>query len=231
METFKYYKRGEGELDTSNFPSIVGQGEITVDVLDEKTFFSLFVLNDYLIDYGYESSIGPKFPVNVRGYIYHMRGDKDVYWPAKVYDLLDNMLIRTEQIQHSNIATVTQPKLNKDTIYTDLGLTPWYTRFVGADGSVHKFMPDIDCESSKVRENGKVVSMKFDTKKVTDAKIDNVVIVDDILGGGKTVQMLVDIIRGSGYTGKLYLWVQYNEGIHPEDFTGQFDGVYLGDDI
>ena len=48
MESFQYYKRGEGELNTSNFPAIVKQGRIVIDNLDCKTFFALSCLNQYI---------------------------------------------------------------------------------------------------------------------------------------------------------------------------------------
>jgi len=100
---------------------------------------------------------------------------------------------------------------------------------VGADSSVPKFFPSIDTYANKVRENGKVVSLDFDMPKKHQIK--RVVIVDDLLGGGATVKMLVDKIKESGYKGEVYLWVQYNEGIHKGEFLNQFNGYYIGQDI
>ena len=48
MESFKYYKRGQGELDTSNFNTLLEQGSLTVETLDSKTFVSLLAFNSYI---------------------------------------------------------------------------------------------------------------------------------------------------------------------------------------
>ena len=149
MVSFKYYKRGQGELDTSNFNTLLEQGSLTVETPQE--------------------------------------------------------------------------------IVSDLEITPWYTQYVGADSSVCKFFPRVDVQAQKVRLDGKVLSNQLE--KPIPQRVNRVVIVDDILGGGATVRMLVESLRKDGFTGEIYLWVRYNEAIHTEDFIDLFKGVYLGDTL
>lgn len=218
---FKYYKRGAGELDTSNFPDIVAAGEVTVGNLDEKTFVSLLALNQFLLP------MMKTVAVKVKGYVAHMRSDKDIYPMSKLYDYLPFLDIEVESIQHESTKKIKSATIDVTKILTDLGLSYWYTQFIGADSSVHKFFPNVNSEAQKVRENGKVVSMDFDLGSPRP-KYHRIVIVDDILGGGATVQMLVDTIRDQGFEGEIYLWIQYDEGIAKPEFYEQFEGVYVG---
>lgn len=225
MERFKYYKRGEGELDTSNFPQIAEHKTIFVNRLDSKTFVSLLALNEYL------RSSGTMIGVIVLGYVDHLRGDKDVYPPANLYGLLDNMVISCQQIQHESTDKIESAQITSAEIAGDLKIMnhKWFTTFIGADSSVSKFFPGVDLQAEKVRENGKVLANVLKGKIPEAAK--RIIIVDDLLGGGATVRMLVDHIREKGFEGEILLWVQYNEGIHSDDFLGLFDNYYIGDTI
>lgn len=227
MESFKYYLRGKGELDTSNFPQLVFQNYVVIDKLDEKTFVSLLSLNTYIKQC--DPSPEEKFIVHIMGYVNHLRGDKDVFSVSSLYGLLDCMSIYTELIQHESTPDVPTPIINGDIVLQDLrNSSPWYTTFVGADASVPKFFPSCAFFAEKIREKGKVKSVSF---TLPDTKAKRIVIVDDILGGGATVQMLVDSIRKQGFTGEIALWVQYNEGIHTKDFLSLFNDYYIGDNI
>lgn len=226
MEQLKYYKRGKGELDTSNFPAILKQGQLTVDVLDEKTFFSLLCFNEYLVRGCGWCGL---FPVMVKGYVHHMRADKDLFDPADLYGMLSSIELHCEKIQHESNGLVQSAQITCADVLKDLDICPWFTRVIGADASVPKFMPDVQQCAQKVREGGKVVSV--DISPTPTPFIKRIVIVDDILGGGTTVKMLVEKLREQGFKGDIFLWVQYNEGIHPEGFTGMFSGVYLGESI
>lgn len=232
METFKYYKRGLGELDTSNFPEIVKQGEITVDNLDEKAFMSLLALDNYLFSVNEEFWSFKLFPVYVTGYVHHMRGDKDVFPVSQLYEILDSLEIICNNIQHESTGKIQSAHINSEIVcqnIPELRKFQNFVQFIGADSSVPKFFPGVGTCASKVREKGKVTSLEFTLlkKEWTGA----VVIVDDILGGGATIQMLVDEIKKQGYNGPIYMWVAYNEGIHKSEFLEQFAGYYLGKDI
>ena len=80
-----------------------------------------------------------------------------------------------------------------------------------------------------MRENGKVVSLDIELKDIDN--YDQIIIVDDILGGGATIQMLIDEIIVYNYSSDIHLWVAYNEDIHSEEFLDQFDSCYLGEEI
>lgn len=228
MQTLKYYKRGQGELDTSNFPDIVNQGKLIIQNLDEKTFVSLLVLNEYM-----ETQAHQMITIVVEGYVAHLRGDKDLYPPSILYGMLNNFVIVCNQIQHEvdggyklKISSIGLKEIQKS--LTDLG---WGTRkYIGADSSVPKFCPEITSCATKVREGGKVIKLDYEYLSVYD-KYDNLIIVDDILGGGATVQMLVDKLKSHNKNANIHLWTQYNEGIHSELFLNQFKSYYIGDKI
>lgn len=216
--TFKYYKRDKGELDTSNFPEILKAKTIIVDTLDEKTFMSLLALNEYCMDVAHITVI-------VTGYIAHLRGDKDVFSVASLYDTLDCLTIVPTGIQHESTHKVQSAKIAASDILRRLELSA--ASYVGADKSVHKFFPGVTIEANKVRTDGKVISTTLD---VTGLPMEgNVIIVDDILGGGATIQAVYDIIRGARPLSDIYLWVAYNEGIHNSEFLDQFADTFIGD--
>ena len=220
MENFKYYRRGTGELDTSNFPDLIQQGYVHVETLNEKTFMSLMALNDCDIPKG--------FMVIVEGYVAHLRADKDFYSPANLYRKLDRMEILCSSIQHEDTPEIKGAQITTSNICTDLGISQWFTTFYGADKSVPKFAPFIVNSADKLRAFGKVVSLDFNAKPPTKGRV---VIVDDLLGGGATIQMLLDKLRNDGYTGEVFLWVAYNEGIHTTSFLDQFNGCFIGDRV
>ncbi len=60
---------------------------------------------------------------------------------------------------------------------------------------------------------------------------ENIIIIDDILGGGATIQAVHDIIKNNHPEKNIYLWVAYNEGIHSGRFLEQFTGYFIGDEI
>lgn len=229
METFKYYKRGKGELDTSNFPDIMKSGTVLVDNLDEKTFVSLLALNMELSRNSFTNS---KVTVYVNGYVAHMRADKDYCDPAELYQYLNCLNIRCMLVQHDSRHGIITNLLSEAQIDSDLNLTTNMYQTVGADSSVYKFFPDVQCQAHKIREEGKVTDLVFEVEWMAheDDEVD-VVIVDDILGGGATVQKLFDIIHKECPNKKIHLWVSYNEGIHTEEFLNQFDSVYIGEEI
>lgn len=226
FETFKYYKRGQGELDTSNFPSILEQGVLHVDTIDSKTFVSLLAFNSWL---GLQRNFINKFPVNVSGYVEHLRGDKDLYPVANIYQLLHLLDITCLQIQHESTPKIKSSIITPFMIETQLGLDESkYLQGIGCDASVSKFMVGpLPC-AKKVRVNGKVLRVDLSMNSL-DPEAAAIVLIDDILGGGATVQMLYDIIRKSHPDLDIYLWVQYNEGIHTDEFLSQFKGYYIGD--
>ena len=231
METpkFKYYRRGTGELDTSNFPEIAEAGRVEVHHLDSRTLVSLTILNHYLcfnyepLEYQLED-----FTVVVTGYVCHMRADKDTLDLSIFYDAL-NFTFDVQKVQHDSRNGIVPGKINKGDVCCSVNTSDWFTRYVGADSSVHKFFPDVDVEAQKIREDGKVVSLDLNIGDISTLK--QVVIVDDILGGGATVQMCVDKIRESGYKGDIVLWCEWNEGIHKPEFLSQFKGYYIGESI
>jgi hypothetical protein len=240
METpkFKYYRRGTGELDTSNFPEIAKAGCVEVHHLDSRTLISLETLKYYLW-YNYS---GRPMKVVVDGYVCHMRADKDAFDPSEAYSHLGRFgfTFDVRKVQHDSRNGIQSGKVDWFNIRKDLikkGSMLEYTKnkrygghfYIGADSSVHKFFPEVDVEARKVRENGKVVSLELDLPDVQDTQA--MIIVDDILGGGATIQMCVDTIRESGYTGDIFLWTEWNEGIHSEDFLKQFAGYYIGENI
>lgn len=228
MEYFKYYKRGAGELDTSNFKEIANQGFVYVDKLDEKTFMSLLAMDRYITLNKAELKSYP-FVTKVKGYVAHLRGDKDVFKVADLYGLLSYVFINCNNIQHESTEFVKSNIMNETQVLKDLEICPWFTHMIGADSSVPKFFPTIQSYATKVRKEGKVVSLDY-TIDFPDA-IKRVVIVDDLVGGGATVQMLVDSLKNQGYKGEIYLWVAYNEGFHSQEFVDQFNGVYLGEEV
>ena len=66
----------------------------------------------------------------------------------------------------------------------------------------------------------------------TNCRNNKIVIVDDILGGGATVQMLVDLLSVGPYASlPLCLYTEYDEGIAPHDFYKQFDRYHTGESI
>lgn len=229
---FKYYRRGTGELDTSNFPDLVKAHRIEVHHLDSRTLISLAMFQKYLqdnhLDLWYDRE---EIEVIVDGYVPHMRADKDLFDPSWAYKEL-GFTFDVRRVQHDSRNGIVTAKIDKDMLLSFDMLnrkTSYFTRFVGADSSVHKFFPDVDVEAQKIRENGKVVSLDLDLGDVTHLK--QVVIVDDILGGGATVKMCVDRIRESGYTGPIFLWTEWNEGIHTPEFLDLFAGYYIGENI
>lgn len=232
MENFNYYLRGKGELNTSNFLSIVEQGVIEVERLDEKTFMSLLALNHYIEEEFVKRGEPFFMKVIVKGYVAHLRGDKDLQPVQVLYSYLKNLNIECLEIQHEQYPRFIHTKLGFTDICNDLQIkvTPWYTLTIGCDGSVSKFFPGVGIQASKVRENGKVVDMdlKFKPKH---SDISRIILVDDLIGGGATVQMLVDIIQDKGYEGELYLWTAYNEGIHDTTLLDQFTAHYIGENI
>ena len=229
---FKYYRRGTGELDTSNFPEIAKVGRVEVHHLNSRTLASLEALEDYLY-YLHTPTDPVDFTVVVTGYVCHMRADKDIWDPSEAYAFLEanGFTFDVRKVQHDSRNGIQSAEIDKPEIMASIRNipSPWFTRYVGADSSVHKFFPDVDVEARKVRENGKVVSLELDMGDVSQLK--QVVIVDDILGGGATIQMCVDKIKESGYTGDIFLWTEWNEGIHPEGFLEQFTGYYIGENI
>ena len=226
MEQFKYYKRGKGELDTSNFKTIALTLRLKVSTLDEKTFTSLLALNHYMQITENSGTIR----VVVEGYVAHLRADKDEYSPANLYLMLDRMEIDCLSVQHESTAKIKSATVDKLRVLEDLDrLSPWFTLFIGADGSVPKFFPDVDICARKVRENGKVTDMAFSMPETSQAK--QIIIVDDLLGGGATIQMLVDIIKASGFAGPIHMWVAYNEGFHTQEFLDQFASYNIGETV
>lgn len=225
MGEFKYYKRGKGELDTSNFPSIAADGDVIIDNLDEKTFMSLLALNEYL------KLNNLKVELFINGYVHHMRSDKDVYPVYNLYKMLDNISFnRCNKVQHTDSDCIQTDIISKELVESCLPNLKGSILFVGADSSVPKFFPDVDIVANKNRSNGKVVSISFDTDNIDN--YDHIVIVDDILGGGATVDMLVDIIEDSNKSFlTLNLWVEYNEGIHKKELLDRFDFYDLGQEI
>lgn len=226
MEEFKYYKRGQGELDTSNFPEICRQGMIVVDKLDSKTFVSLLALHHYI---GEKPTRCPnRLLVTVRGYVDHLRGDKDEFFVAKLYDLLYNLQFSCHSVQHTSTGTIKTSKLSTYQVVSELRIPPTVTtQLLGCDGSVNDFMYFKIPSATKVRENGKVTKLSF-AGSFLDT-VDHYVLVDDILGGGATVQMFYDFLRAKVPDKPISLWVRYNEGIHPPEFLDQFESYYLGD--
>jgi len=226
FETFKYYKRGQGELDTSNFPSILEQGVLHVDTIDSKTFVSLLAFNSWL---GLQRNFINKFPVNVSGYVEHLRGDKDLYPVANIYQLLHLLDITCFQIQHESTDKIKSALISAFTIENSLGITSGNSiQYIGCDASVEKFtLGTLPC-AKKVRVNGKVLRVDLSMNSLAPDTT-AIVLIDDILGGGATVQMLYDIIRKTHPDLDIYLWVQYNEGIHTDEFLSQFKGYYIGD--
>jgi hypothetical protein len=226
MEKFNYYKRGVGELNSSNFSKIWKQGHLNIETLDAKTFMSLSALSQW----GLENRPHTKIGVTVAGYVEHLRGDKDLYPLGKLYNNLTNLGIMCNQIQHdTSIANLHYPTISEDEIIDQLPSVYEIPILIGADSSVKNFLPCVTLQAEKIRKNGKVTSLKFDTKLIGSSA--NIVIVDDILGGGATIQMLYNAIRAGGYTNDIHLWVQYNEGIHPDDFLVQFKSTYIGQKI
>ena len=224
MAEFKYYKRGAGELDTSNFPDILAAGEVTIKTLDEKTFMSLLALNEY----AREADEGQMIRVKILGYVAHLRADKDEYQPARLYELLDHMALHCDSIQHESTEQIRSAMITKQDILRDLPkASSWFAMFVGADGSVPKFFPECDLCALKMRESGKVTDMSFPTLPHTETK--QIIIVDDLLGGGATIQKLVDIIRRDGFAGPIHMWVAYNEGFHKQEFLDQFESYHIGE--
>jgi len=226
METFKYYKRGEGELDTSNFPTLCLQTIITVEALDSKTFVSLFALQMYCE----QIHIGPlKIKVIVEGYVDHMRGDKDLFIPSSIYSKLYRYEFTCLAVQHESTAYIQSAFLSKKELSNDINPLG-KVMYIGADSSVPKFFPSVDAYATKVRTDGKVTSLDFDTSLIP-WDVDSVVIVDDLLGGGATVDMLLKLIQDSGWKGYTNLWTRYNEGIHTSVFLSEFDNTYIGDKV
>jgi hypothetical protein len=231
MSTFQYYKRGAGELDTSNFPELLANGYIEIQNLDEKTFMSLLTFNYWLDTVPSEKYDNTSFfLVKIYGYVAHLRSDKDLFSPAKLYDLFTNLMFKVYNIQHESVPMIKSAQIGQEKILMAFPqLCPWFTTFVGADSSVHKFFPDVEYEAEKIRKDGKVISTEL--KIEWPSAIRRVIIVDDLLGGGATVQMLVDTIREQGYEGEVYLWTAYNEGFHTDAFLSQFNGYYVGEEV
>lgn len=223
---FKYYKRGEGELDTSNFHEILAAGELTIECLDEKTFMSLLALDQFYSRYG---DLDSCLIVRVNGYVAHLRADKDVFNSAGLYHLLQNLKIECAKIQHESNGKVKSATIDAHKCYLDLDLACKVYQCVGADKSVQKFISGFIQCADKQRTDGKVVGLTFDAATLSESC--DIIIVDDILGGGATVQMLVDLIREAGLKNNIHLWVQYNEGIHTYEFLNQFDSYYTGDQV
>lgn len=226
VPTLKYYRRGTGELDTSNFPEIAHVGKVIVDHLDSRTIVSLSVLDEYLGSAGY-------FPteVIVGGYVCHMRADKDLFDPAKIYTSFEHLTFNCLRVQHDSRYGIKTGMITKHDIDRDTGMISWFTRYLGADSSVHKFFPEVESEAQKIREGGKVTDLKLDLTLESLRSVTTVVIVDDILGGGATIQSCVDRLRELGYEGQVSLWVEWNEGIHKPEFLEQFDKAYVGRNI
>jgi hypothetical protein len=230
MKTFNYYKRGKGELNTENFPDLVVQDAIHVRQLDSKTFVSLLALQLYKS----QSSrcAARKQTLYVEGYVNHMRGDKDEFPVSTIYSYLHSFYVVCLSIQHESTGYIKSNILTKKEILGDLfHVNKESVLFIGADGSVPKFFPQVDGFATKVRKDGKVTSLSFNTD-LDLSSVDCIVIVDDLLGGGATVQMLVDIIEDYGFIGDISLWVRYNEGIHvPKFLLSNFNYCYLGDEV
>jgi len=226
MQEFKYYKRGKGELDTSNFPDIRRKGKVMVSNLDEKTYMSLSALQNYLETTNDIICV----TVVVMGYVAHMRSDKDVFATSRLYDKLTRLQFHCRSIQHESTESIKSAVISTASLIKDLPeCSMWYTTFIGADGSVPKFCPEIKHTALKVREDGKVTDLEFDTSVVPEEC--DVVIVDDILGAGATVQKLVNTLKKNNFKDEIHLWVRYNEGIHTQEFLDQFKSYYLGDEI
>lgn len=229
MSTFRYYKRGQGELDTSNFPALLEEGRVKVSTLDEKTFVSLLALNEYAEDRKFILG-GKPIEVVVEGYVQHLRGDKDVFPVASLYELLDHCVITTPSVQHESTRAITPGIVTLAQIAQDLKIGGWFTTPIGADASVPRICPEVQFFADKVRKDGKVEGLKLNFKRLPIATR-QVIIVDDILGGGATASLTLEALRETGYTGAVYLWVAYNEGIHTGSFLSQFDSYFLGSKI
>jgi len=227
VKTFEYYKRGAGELDSSNFPLLVAQKKIVIEELRERDFVSLLTFNHYLLT---KSSYSGKVRIVVKGYVAQLRSDKDYYGPFCLYDLLDRLDITCMAIQHESTDKITTGFIDSYQVVSDLLLSFKATDYtlIGCDASVHKFFAeDIRC-ANKIREDGKVTSVELDTPPLKK----QIVLVDDLIGGGATIYQLVDVIRAAGYEGPLHLWVRYNEGIHDDSkLAAIFENVYIGDSI
>ena len=227
METFNYYKRGKGELNTSNFVTLASQSSIVVYKMDSKTFVSLLALQMFKQQSRIKHCLQPVF---VESYVEHMRGDKDVFPASTVYSTLNTFSFTCLAVQHESTGFIKSGFLSKKEVFSDIDVCPLSTTFIGADSSVPRFFPGVDAFAVKEREGGKVLQLQFDTDLI-DLNVADIVIVDDLLGGGATVQMLVGILRKEGYKGGISLWVRYNEGIHKDSFLNQFSKAYLGDEV
>ncbi|MBL1421475.1 MAG: phosphoribosyltransferase [Alphaproteobacteria bacterium] len=231
MGMFKYYKRGKGELDTSNFPDLLEERIITIDVLDEKTFMSLLAFKTWS---GLDGSTRHEFTVTIRGYVAHLRGDKDEFPVSELYErYLQGFYFKCLQIQHESTGIISSNTISPLEITEQLSDVHYAAPlFIGADGSVNKFFYHEHAAAIKNRTQGKVVSLDLYLKDLGENKTNrDFIIVDDILGAGATVKLLVDVIRRAGYTNPIHLWVQYNEGIHSDTFLDQFKSSYIGQEI
>lgn len=230
---FEYYKRGAGELNTSNFPEIYRNGAVDIERLDSRAFMSLMALNEFCAEKdGHMFRENTTINVFVHGYVDHLRADKDIFNPASLYQKLKYLNIICLSPQHESTSKVKSATITKGDIIGDLhhcNMSPWFTNFVGADSSVHKFFPDVDWQASKVREDGKVKSVEIPKKPAFTVR--RLIIVDDILGGGATVDMLLDALDEAGYKGETYLWFAYNEGIYKKELLDRVDGYYLGKEV
>ncbi|MBL1322202.1 MAG: hypothetical protein COA63_014255 [Methylophaga sp.] len=224
MAKFEYYKRGAGELNTSNFPTILREKTIYIKTLDEKTFMSLLALQTWV---GNKTNL---ITVRIAGYVAHLRGDKDLFPMSRMYDLLTLFKFECRSIQHESTDKIKSIQITQDNIEAGFD-KPFYQEpiFIGADGSVIKFFPHANHSAEKVRRSGKVTGMKFDTNNLDSTN--PIIIVDDILGGGATIQMLINILRKAKFTNDLFLWVEYNEGIHTKEFLKQFADYHIGEII
>jgi len=229
MERFKYYKRGQGELDTSNFPALLSG--VTVDKLDEKTFMSLLALQSYHKSiFNQHTNINPfNIKVEVLGYVAHLRADKDLFNSAQLYEeYLPIMDFDIKNIQHESTSKIKSSKTSCFEIHIDLK-PAGSTLYIGADKSVSKFC-DVKVCADKIRTYGKVTALYLDLTGIDLTEYKSIVIVDDILGGGATIQMVIDALPlPLKVTKNLYLWTAYNEGIHRREFLDQFRGYNIGD--
>lgn len=238
---FKYYKLGQGELDTSNFDEIVENGWVSIERLGSKEFVSLLALNQYILENDYMS-----VQCFVQGYVYHMRSDKDLFNVSSLYrKLLPNINFKCRSIQHESNSKIKSGKLAWFTVYgKSVSTFPELINkddllIVNADKSVKKFrntFPNTKTlECDKVRENGKVISMDVPTHTQTSNM--KYIIIDDLIGGGATITMIIAklLTDYDVYPENIYLWVRYNEGIHNvSDFSNfgiPLENLHFGEEI
>lgn len=212
MKTLKIKKYYSGEIKTDNMKDFLNkETHLKIENFNNETLLYLLALDEFLVS---RHNLGIKSSVIAHcGYIPYLRDDKDITQISNFISRMQLINFITPLPPHRQISNVTYDSIIFDNIlkkHYEQGYT-----LIGGDKSASKYTNLPHIKTDKIRKNGKVKSVKI--KDFVPNPTNKYLIFDDILGGGATVQMIInqlptnsEIVILVGYSENLYNPIENN---------------------